>query len=250
MEKPLANRVAVITGGSTLIGRAIAIALAEQGARIAFTARNTASPEAIETSERIHKLGVAVLAYKCDISNENEVRALCANVLGDFNQCDILVCAAGITNYRSIAKMDLAAWNEVMGTNLTGAFLAIRAFLPDMMKQKYGRIIGIGSCAGEHGNPGQANYAASKGGMSSLCKAVAKEAGGSGVTANAVAPGFIKTQMLGDMPKTVMDDVISKIPLRRLGEPEEVAQLVAFLAGPGGGYITGQVIEVNGGMFM
>jgi 3-oxoacyl-[acyl-carrier protein] reductase len=244
----LRDRVAVVTGASRGIGRAIAVALAAEGAKIAinYASNSTAADRLVE---EITAAGGEATAIQADISKVDSVDALIKTVTDQWGRIDILVNNAGITRDTLLLRMKPEDWQAVIDTNLTGVFLCTRAVSKLMLKQKSGRIINIASVAGQMGNPGQANYSAAKAGVIGFTKTVAKELASRGITVNAVAPGFIATDMTKDLKGG--EEILKFIPLARYGEPEEVAGLVRFLAAdPAAAYITGQTINVDGGMVM
>jgi 3-oxoacyl-[acyl-carrier protein] reductase len=243
----LADQVAIITGASRGIGRATALALAETGVKVVVNyAQSSTAAEALVAE--IQALGSQALALKADVSKPAEVDGLIEATLGEWGRIDILVNNAGITRDTLLLRMKLEDWQAVLDLNLTGVFLCTKAVSKLMLKQKSGRIINITSVAGLMGNPGQANYSAAKAGVIGFTKTVAKELASRGITVNAVAPGFIATDMTQDL-KT--DDILQFIPLGRYGQPKEVAGLIRFLAtDPAAAYITGQTFNVDGGMVM
>ncbi|PSN14350.1 3-oxoacyl-[acyl-carrier-protein] reductase [filamentous cyanobacterium CCT1] len=244
----LEGQVAVVTGASRGIGRAVAIALAAAGAQVVVNyARSSAAAD--EVVAEIAKGGGSAVAIQADVSQADQVDALIAGTLEKFGRVDILVNNAGITRDTLLLRMKPEDWQAVIDLNLTGVFLCTRAVAKIMLKQRSGRIINIASVAGQMGNPGQANYSAAKAGVIGFTKTVAKELASRGVTANAVAPGFIETDMTGDLGNT--EEILKFIPLGRFGQPEDIAGMVRFLAAdPAAAYITGQVFNVDGGMVM
>jgi 3-oxoacyl-[acyl-carrier protein] reductase len=245
---PLDGQVAVVTGASRGIGRAVAIALAAAGAQVVVNyARSGTAAEAVVA--QIVAEGGNAIAIQADVSQADQVDALINSTVEKLGRVDILVNNAGITRDTLLLRMKPEDWQAVIDLNLTGVFLCTRAVAKLMLKQRSGRIINIASVAGQMGNPGQANYSAAKAGVIGFTKTVAKELASRGVTANAVAPGFIATDMTGDLSNT--DDILKYIPLGRFGQPEDIAGMVRFLAAdPAAAYITGQVFNVDGGMVM
>ena len=244
-----AGKTAVVTGGSRGIGRAVCVELARQGANIVLCyAGNETAAE--ETAALCREAGAQVLAVRCDVTDEAAVKALVKAALDSFGRVDILVNNAGVTKDGLLMAMSEADFDAVVDTNLKGAFLCTKAVCRPMMKQRYGRIVNLSSVVGLHGNAGQANYAASKAGVIGLTKSAAKELASRGVTINAVAPGYIETDMTAVLPDSVKEKVQSAIPTMRLGAAEEVAKAVAFLCSDEAAYITGQVLAVDGGMSM
>lgn len=245
----LTGKTAVVTGGSRGIGRAICLELARQGANIALCyAGNEAM--AAETVAACKELGVQAIAVRCDVSQAEEVKSLMDAALAAFGSIDILVNNAGITRDGLLMMMKEESFDAVIDTNLKGAFLCVKAVARTMMKQRWGRIINLSSVVGLHGNAGQVNYAASKAGVIGLTKSAAKELASRGITVNAVAPGFIDTDMTAALPEQARTSLLGTIPAGRLGGAEEVAKAVAFLASDEAAYITGQVLAVDGGMSM
>jgi 3-oxoacyl-[acyl-carrier protein] reductase len=243
----LKEQVAVITGASRGIGKAAALALATQGAKVVVNyARSSEAAEAI--AQEINATGGEAVAIQADVSQSAEVDSLIKQTLDKFGRIDVLVNNAGITKDTLLLRMKPEQWQAVIDLNLTGVFLCTKAVSKNMLKQRSGRIINIASVAGQMGNPGQANYSAAKAGVIGFTKTVAKELANRGVTVNAVAPGFIETDMTHDLQS---EEIIKFIPLGRYGKPEEVAGTIRFLAAdPAAAYITGQVFNVDGGMVM
>ena len=245
----LTGKIALVTGGSRGIGRAICLEFARQGADVAV---NYAGNEAAarETVEACEALGVKALAIKADVADPKACEDMVKQVLDAFGRIDILVNNAGITRDGLTLQMKEEDFDAVLDTNLKGAFCCCKAVYRPMMRQRYGRIINMSSIVGLRGNPGQANYAASKAGLIGLTKSLAKELATRGVTVNAVAPGFIDTDMTAAMPQAAREATLASIPMGRMGAPEDVAKAVAFLASDEAAYVTGQVLAVDGGMAM
>jgi 3-oxoacyl-[acyl-carrier protein] reductase len=242
------GRVALVTGASQGIGRACALLLASSGAQVALCARN--EEKLAETKAQITAAGGQAETFKLDVANEDEVKAVFKAVVAKFGRLEILVNNAGITRDQLIMRMKRADWDAVLNTNLTGAYLCTQSAISPMLKQRYGRIINITSVFGQIGQSGQANYSASKAGLIGLTMAVAREVGSRSITCNAVAPGWIETEMTKDLPQEMKDQVLKMIPLGRTGTDVDIATAVRFLAGEEAGYITGHVLSVNGGMHM
>ncbi|MGN0435218.1 MAG: 3-oxoacyl-[acyl-carrier-protein] reductase [Wujia sp.] len=243
----LENKTAIVTGGSRGIGRAICIALAKEGANV-VTCYSHSAEGAVETVKMCEEYGVKAKAIKADVANNDDVAALVAAVKDEYGSIDILVNNAGITRDNLILKMKEEDFDTVIDTNLKGAFLCMQNVSKIMLKQKSGKIINISSVVGVRGNAGQTNYSASKAGLIGMTKSVAKELASRGITVNAVAPGFIETEMTAKLPETVVEESLKSIPMKCMGSGEDVANLVAFLASDKARYITGQVICVDGGM--
>ena len=243
------GKTAVVTGGSRGIGRAICLELARGGANVMLCYVGN-EEAALDTVAACEALGAKAAAMRCDVSKTDEVKALVDAALQQFGAVHILVNNAGITRDGLLMTMKEDAWDQVLDTNLKGAFLTMKAVARTMMKQRYGRIVNLSSVVGLHGNAGQVNYAASKAGVIGMTKSLAKELASRGVTVNAVAPGFIDTDMTAALPQAARDALLPTIPAQRLGAAEEVAQAVAFLASDQAAYITGQVLAVDGGMSM
>ena len=248
-RKVLQGKKALVTGGSRGIGRATVLALAEAGAEVAINFQQSAQA-ADKVCRDAQELGVTARTYRADISHEEEAKRMVDAILADFGSVDILVNNAGITRDKSFLKMTRMLWDEVLEVNLTGVFNVTRALLPGMVEAGWGRVINMASIVGQTGNFGQANYAVSKGGLISFTMTLAREVSRKGVTVNAVAPGFIDTDMTKDMPEAALATVKAMTPVGRLGRAEEVAAAVQFLASPLASFISGQVIAVNGGMYM
>ena len=244
-----ANQVAVVTGAGRGIGRAIAMKFASEGARVAVVSRTEANALTVADEINAKYAGLAK-GYAVDAADHAAVQKLCEQVLADFSRVDILVNNAGITRDGLSMRMSPEDWDAVMETNLKGAFNFYQGVVRGMMKQRSGRLINIASVAGLMGNAGQANYAASKAGLIAFTKVIARELASRGITSNAVAPGFITTDMTEVLSQAIKDGVVKQIPLARFGQPEDIASAVAFLASAEAGYITGQVLTVDGGMVM
>ena len=245
----LKDKVAIVTGGTRGIGRAIALKLADNGANIVINYRNS-DKEAEELKAILEEKGVKVLTVKCDISNFDASKNLMDKCKEVFGKIDILVNNAGITKDTLIMRMKEEDFDSVIDVNLKGTFNCAKHASAIMLKQRFGKIINMTSVVGIAGNAGQVNYAASKAGVIGLTKSLAKELGSRGITVNAVAPGFINTDMTASLSEKVKEEASKNIPLKRLGDPEDVANLVGFLASDAANYITGQVINVDGGMVM
>ena len=245
MKIDLTGKTAVVTGSTRGIGRAVAQALAESGARVAVVGRDVEKARAVAT-----EIGLDSRGYACDVANTGSVTQLISDVEKDFGGIDILVNNAGITRDNLVMRLKDEDWDDVLNANLRGAFAAIRAAVRGMMKKRSGRIINMASVVGLNGNKGQANYAASKAGLIALTKSVAKELGSRNILVNAIAPGFIETEMTDAMTPEAKAALNGLIPLERLGKTEDIASAVVFLASDQASYITGQVLVVDGGMVM
>ncbi len=245
MNIDLSGRSALVTGASRGIGREIALALAAAGAKVACVATNEAL-----LAELTARIGASAIALKCDVSKAAEVEAAVEKAAAAFGGLDILVNNAGVTRDNLLLRIKEEDWDAVLDTNLKAPYLFIKAAGRFLMRSKAGRVINIASVSGILGNAGQANYSASKGGLVSLTKTAAREFGSRGVTVNAVAPGFIKTDMAAKVDPKVIEGVVASLPLKRLGEAREIAAAVSFLASDLAAYITGQVLVVDGGMAM
>ena len=245
----LSGKCAVVTGGSRGIGRAIALRLAEQGANVAFSFKGNAEA-AHATQADIAALGRQAVAIQADVSQPESADALIREALEFLGRVDILVNNAGITRDDLIMRMSIDAWREVIDTNLSGAFYATKAVTRPMLRARSGRIINITSVSGQAGQMGQANYSSAKAGLIGLTKATARELASRGITVNAVAPGFVVTELTQDLPQELKDELIRRTPLGRFGETTEIASAVAFLASDEAAFITGQVLAVDGGLVM
>lgn len=244
----LEGRVAVVTGASQGIGKACALVLAEAGAQVALGSRNV--EKLGEVAREIEAMGKKALVLPLDVSSRESIAEAVGKTLEAWGKIEILVNNAGITKDNLVLRMKPEDWEAVLKTNLDGAFHCIKAVMPGMVRQRYGRIINITSVVAQSGNPGQANYVAAKAGLIGLTKAVALEVASRNITVNAVAPGFISTAMTEKLSEEVHKKILGMIPLGRMGTDREVAQAVRFLASEEAGYITGHVLNVNGGMFM
>ena len=242
----LTGQVAIVTGASQGLGRAIAECLAANGASVAIVARNAA--KLAEVAAGIRAAGGQAEEFPCDVSQAEAVNAVVEAIHAKLGRIDILVNNAGVTRDTLLPRMSDEEWDEVIATNLRGPFLFMRAASRPMMQQRYGRIINVASVSGLIGNPGQANYSASKAGLVGLTRTVAKELAGRKITVNAVAPGFIASDMTAALGPALLDEVKKRVPAKRLGEAWEIAQAVLFLASPSSGYITAQVVTVDGGL--
>jgi 3-oxoacyl-[acyl-carrier protein] reductase len=243
------GRVAIVTGGGRGIGRAVALRLANEGADVAISFRS--NDEAAEAAaEDVRAAGVRCEIFKGDIASPDDVGAMVKGVSDAFGRIDILVNNAGLTRDNLMMRMKEEEFDEVINTNLKGTYLCTRAVLRPMIRARWGRIVNISSVVGLVGNAGQANYAASKAGIIGFTKSVAREVAQRGITANVVAPGYVETELTGSLPEEVKDQIRGQVPAGRFGEAGEVAEVVAFLAGDGAGYVTGQTVAVDGGMTM
>ena len=245
----LKGRTALVTGASRGIGRAIALALAEEGADVGvnYATNDTAAQDVVE---HISQTGRKALLARADVSDYPDTFRMAQEVLRQFGHVDILVNNAGVTYDKTFSKMDHAAWRRVLAINLDGVFNCTKVFIDQMMQQGYGRVVNITSVIGQIGNFGQANYAASKAGVAAFTKSLAKELAGKGITVNAVAPGFIETEMMESIPEKVRNKLLELIPLRRFGTALEVARAIVYLVSPDGDYITGAEVSINGGLLM
>ena len=244
----LTGKIALVTGASQGIGRACALELAAQGATVALAARNVEKLAAV--AAEIEAAGGVAKAYALDVASEDSIKTCAKSVLADLGSVHILVNNAGITKDGLALRMKLADFDDVLRTNLTGAFLLTQAVISSMMKSRWGRVINITSVVGETGAAGQANYAASKAGLIGLTKSLAREFASRAITVNAIAPGFIQTAMTDELTEAQKTAILAQIPLARYGADADIASAVAFLASESVGYITGHTLDVNGGMYM
>ncbi len=242
----LKGQTALVTGASQGLGRAIAVGLAKAGASVACVARNVEKLQA--TVAEITAAGGTAEAFACDVTNGESVQKTIDDVLARWGKLHILVNNAGITRDTLIPRMQDEQWDEVINTNLRGAFLFTRAVTRPMMQARYGRIVNIASVSGLMGNPGQANYSASKAGLIGMTRSVARELATRKVTVNAVAPGFIETDMTAALGEKIIEEVVNRVPVRRLGHPDEIVGAVLYLASGAASYVTGQVLTVDGGL--
>ena len=244
------GRVVIITGGSRGIGRAIAFRFAEEKPKLVLLHYDPDDSAAKETLERLVERGVQGEAHRIDVSSRGDVDRLFKEVLARFGRVDVLVNNAGITKDGLLMRMSEDEWDLVLRVNLKGVFNCSQAVIRSMIKERSGRIVNISSVAGQMGNAGQTNYAASKAGIMGFTKSLAREVGSRGITVNAVAPGYINTEMTSSLPDKLKEAFVQQIPLARVGEPEEVAEAVHWLCSGGSKYVTGQVIHVDGGLYM
>jgi len=245
----LKGRTALVTGGSRGIGRAVALALAEEGADVAV---NYVSSEAgaRDVVDHVRKMGRKAVLAQADVSDYPDTFRMAQDVLKELGHLDILVNNAGINSDKTFVKMDHASWRKVLAINLDGVFNCTKVFVDQMLRQEWGRVVNITSVIGQIGNFGQANYAASKAGVAAFTKSLAKELAGKGVTVNAVAPGFIETEMIEGIPEKVRQKLLDQIPLKRFGRADEVARSVVYICSADGDYITGSELSINGGLLM
>jgi 3-oxoacyl-[acyl-carrier protein] reductase len=244
----MSKRTALVTGASRGIGRACAQALAADGHRVVLAARSVDKLQELAAS--FQASGFETFVLEMDVANSDSITSGIARAAKEFGRIDILVNNAGITKDGLAVRMKKADWETVLNTNLSGAFFAIQQVLPGMMRERWGRIVNISSVVGEMGNPGQANYVASKAGLIGLTKSIAQEVGSRNITVNAVAPGFIGTEMTGGLSDELKQKMIDQTALRRMGRVEEIAGAVRFLASEEASFITGHVLDVNGGIYM
>ncbi|WP_462409241.1 3-oxoacyl-[acyl-carrier-protein] reductase [Neobacillus sp. Marseille-QA0830] len=245
----LAGKAALVTGASRGIGREIALELARLGANVAVNFAGSEA-KANEVVDEITALGRDAFSIKCDVSNSGEVTAMVKAAIDRFGKLDILVNNAGITKDNLLMRMKEEEWDDVLNINLKGVFLCTKAVTRQMMKQRVGRIINVASIVGVSGNPGQANYVAAKAGVIGLTKTTAKELASRNITVNAIAPGFISTDMTDQLSEEVKQEMLKQIPLARFGEPKDIAKVAAFLASDDSSYMTGQTLHIDGGMVM
>jgi 3-oxoacyl-[acyl-carrier protein] reductase len=244
----LEGRVALVTGASQGIGHACAVALAREGASVALAARNQQKLD--DLAAQITAAGGKTAAFVVDVADEEQVKSAVKSAIGQFGKIDILVNNAGITRDQLVMRMKRADWDTVLNTNLTSAYLCIQQVIPSMLKQRWGRIINITSVFGQMGQAGQANYSASKAGLIGLTMAIAREVASRNITSNAIAPGFVETNMTAALSEEFKQQAVKQIPLGRVGKSEDIANAVVFLASEEASYITGHVLNVNGGMLM
>jgi 3-oxoacyl-[acyl-carrier protein] reductase len=244
----LQGKIALVTGASQGIGRACALELARAGATVALAARNETKLASV--AAEIEAAGGQAAAFALDVASEESIKTGAKAVIARFGKVEILVNNAGITRDGLMLRMKKTDWDDVLSTNLTGAFLLTQAVLGSMVKNRWGRIINISSVVGRTGQAGQVNYAASKAGLLGLTRSIAREVGSRGITANAIAPGFIETPMTAVLDEKLNAAMLAQIPLGRMGTDKDIAQAVSFLASDAAAYITGHVLDVNGGMFM
>jgi len=248
-KKEFQDAWVVVTGGSRGIGRAIALDFASRGANLAIVYLDHHG-QADEVVKAARALGVQAEKHATNVADFTAIQEMLALYIKTHGRIDVLVNCAGINRDKTLARLTPEQWQEVLDTNLTGAFNCSKAVWEQMKSQNYGRIISISSIIGQAGGFGQANYSASKAGLLGFTKSLAQEGARSGITVNAICPGFIDTEMVRSIPPDILDEIVKKVPVQRLGQPEEIARAVAFLASPHSGYITGQAINVNGGLYM
>ena len=248
MSRILSEQVAVVTGAGRGIGKAIALALGEAGAHVVCLSRTLSDIET--TADALKAMGRKAWAHAVDVSDSQAAQEIAATIVKETGRVDILINNAGVTRDDLLMRMSEEAWDTVIDTNLKGAFTLCKAFTRTFMKQRQGRIINIASVVGLMGNAGQANYAASKAGLIGFTKSIAKELASRGITCNAIAPGFIETDMTAALNDAQREAIMDQIPLKRLGQVNDIAQAAVYLCGPHAGYMTGQVMTVDGGMVM
>ncbi len=242
------NQVALVTGASRGIGRKVAEALASQGAQVALASRSEEDVQAC--AQEIGRQGGSAFAVKMDVSSVEQVQEGLTRITDHYEKVDILVNNAGVVRDNLLLRMDEEEWRQVLATNLDGVYYVTRAVIRGMVRQRYGRVVNVTSVVGQMGNPGQVNYVASKAGVIGFTKALAREVASRNITVNAVAPGLIETDMTARLTESARQDLLNQIPLKRLGAVEDVASSVLFLASKEAGYITGHVLNINGGMYM
>ena len=242
------DQVVLVTGASRGIGRQVAEMLASHGAQVVLASRSEEDVQAC--AEEISQQGGSALAVRMDVAVVGEVKEGIASILDHYGKIDILVNNAGVVRDNLILRMNDEEWRQVLATNLDGVYYVARAVIPSMLRQRYGRVINVTSVVGQMGNPGQVNYVSSKAGVIGFTKALAREVASRNITVNAVAPGFIETDMTAGLTEKIKQDLQKQIPLKRLGTVEDVASSVLFLASKEAGYITGHVLNINGGMYM
>ena len=245
----LIDRTALVTGASRGIGRAVALALAAEGADVAVNYLCSETP-AKQLVKEIEEMGCRALLVQGDVGNYDDASCMAQEIGSAFGHLDILINNAGITSDRTFSKMDQAAWRKVMTTNLDGVFNCTKVFIDGMMAQGWGRVVNVTSVIGQIGNFGQVNYASSKAGVAAFTKSLAKEVAAKGITVNAIAPGFIDTEMLSTVPEKIRTKLLEQIPMRRFGRAEEVARSCVYLCSTDGDYITGTELSINGGLYM
>ena len=248
MEKDMKDKVAFVSGAGRGMGREIALELAARGCTVLCASKNASSCG--KTAEDISAAGLSAEAFALDVSDPSEVRDVCAQILKKYEAVDIIVNNAGITRDNLIMRMSEQEWRDVISTNLDSCFYVVRNLVRAMMQKRWGRIINISSVSGQYGNAGQANYSAAKAGIIGFTKTLARELASRGITVNAIAPGFIETDMTAVLPKNIVDALMVNIPLKKMGRTSDIAKACAFLASDDAAYITGQVLAVNGGLGM
>lgn len=242
------NKVALVSGAGRGIGREIAVELAKLGCKVVCVSKNLSSCSKV--AEDINAMGLSAEAFAVDVANAQDVKNLCTALINKYEAVDIIVNNAGITRDNLLMRMSDEEWRDVMSTNLDACFYIVRNLVRPMMSKRWGRIINITSISGQMGNAGQLNYSSAKAGMIGFTKTLARELASRNITANAIAPGFIKTDMTASLPRPVVNTILENIPLKRMGEPSDIAKACAFLASQDASYITGQVLAINGGLGM